>query len=125
MYGAKTLVMSALCALAAGLAPGGAHGLSCPKLTFDKKVELAKNVVVAEVVSHERPPGPDNQAGHYEMRILKVLKDGELFKPDQKRFRFPDRNAWDKFVFKPKQIVMFFFANAVAVKCNHPIILKK
>lgn len=81
----------------------------------------AENVLVGEVVSEVVRPG---NKGHFVVRILKILKDGKLFRAGQRLFSFPKTTGWDTFHFKPGEVLLFTFPKRLTVLCNHPIRLK-
>ena len=104
-----------------------AWALDCRPLSFDEKVQQAKNVVVGTVTkvnkgSGERPPTQTKSS--YELTLIKVLKDGGLFAKDTKSFVFAANHGWSHFDFKKGQWVMFFFDENLGVRCNEPLVLK-
>lgn len=125
MLGSLSRWGSALVALIALLGSDApAHALSCAPFSLERWVTLMPNVVVAEVVSIKKA-AKTGDANWHVMKILKVLKGTKLFAPGQRQFLFPDRSAWDRFSYPVGTILLFFFGDYIAIKCNFPVVLRR
>lgn len=116
--GLFSIALTAILCLAA--LPAAAE--DCVPASFVTRVERSKTIVAGEILRVVQ----QQKSVYYAVKILRVLKRGQLLAKGQRAFLFPKKHTWEVFHFKPGQVVLFFFDQRFdRVSCNEPIPLTK